>query len=102
MIAVLVEFTIETDKVSEFSDRVQKQAQDSLEREEGCHYFDVCQEETNPAFFFLYELYTDRDAFDLHLKSQHFQTFDATVSPWVREKKVRILDRHIIPTGSHP
>ena len=31
----------------------------------------------------------DRAAFDAHLKSAHFKTFDAKVAPWILEKNVR-------------
>ncbi len=36
----------------------------------------------------LYEVYTDRNAFDTHLESSHFRDFSAAVEDWVNDRKV--------------
>ncbi len=43
----------------------------------------------HPERCFLYEKYDDRAAFDRHLASAHFKSFDATVAPWVVSKDVQ-------------
>ena len=72
---------------------MQTQARTSVEAEEGCVQFDVCTDPDDPTAFFLYELYTDRAAFDAHLASPHFEAFDATVAPWVASKTVHAYER---------
>jgi quinol monooxygenase YgiN len=47
----------------------------------------------DPAAIFLYEVYTHRAAFDAHLATPHFRSFDATVGTWVARKTVRIFER---------
>lgn len=93
MFAVTVEFHIETDKLPVFLDQLQRNAADSLEREPGCTLFDVCTDGTRPGEVFLYEIYTDAAAFDTHLKSSHFKSFDAAVTDMVLSKKVKTFDK---------
>ncbi len=93
MHVVTVIFEIATGREEEFAGRVLRQAADSLEREPGCHVFDVCRDPENPGRFFLYEVYDDREAFDVHLRSAHFASFDTAVRDWVTDKQVRAFDR---------
>ena len=87
MYLVAVTFRIHPDRAAAFLARVQQQATDSLE-EEGCRRFDVWQSPDGPGQIFLYEIYDDRAAFDVHLASAHFKAFDAEVAPWVAGKTV--------------
>ena len=88
MFIVAVNFTVHTEHVKEFHEAVRQQANVSLKVERDCHLFDVCIDRQNPASVFLYEKYTDADAFDAHLASTHFESFDALVAPWVESKTV--------------
>lgn len=87
MYLVAVTFRIRPERADDFLARVQQQATDSL-TESGCQRFDVWQSPTGPATVFLYEIYDDRAAFDVHLDSEHFRAFDAEVSPWITDKTV--------------
>ena len=93
MYVVLVEFTLHPEHASNFVERVRQQAQDSLREESECHVFDVCIDPERDDFVLLYEIYTDRSAFEAHLKSAHFHDFDSAVRDWVSDKQVRIFDR---------
>jgi len=37
---------------------------------------------------FLYEIYDDEEAFQNHLRSDHFAAFSDTTSPWIVDKSV--------------
>lgn len=87
MYLVAVTFQIAADRAADFAARVAQQATDSL-TEEGCQRFDVWQAPSDPAKVFLYEIYDDRAAFDVHLASDHFKAFDAEVGPWIVDKVV--------------
>lgn len=87
MYLVAVTFDIVPDRAVEFTARVGRQARDSL-TEVGCHRFDVWFDPGNPARIFLFEIYSDRAAFDVHLASAHFKAFDAEVSGWLAGKTV--------------
>lgn len=57
--------------------------------EDGCNQFDVCQSPDNEIEIFLYEVYDDAPAFQIHLKSSHFVEFDTQVASMIDEKTVR-------------
>jgi quinol monooxygenase YgiN len=86
MFAVTVNFLVKPAHVAEFTAAMKTQAFNSLNREPGCHQFDVCFDANDPCRIFLYELYTDRAAFDAHLQTEHFLNFDKTVRDWTAEK----------------
>ncbi len=65
----------------------------SLTKEEGCHQFDVCRSTDESSQVFLYEVYASKAAFDLHLTSDHFLTFNQATSHWVLEKTVKTFQR---------
>ena len=88
MFVITVDFEIKIEFVNEFRNRVLQQAKDSLNNEEKCLTFDVCFDEKNTNKVFLYEIYQDKDAFDHHLKSDHYLSFDKDVKNWVKKKIV--------------
>ena len=91
MFVITVDFVIKSEFVNEFRNRVLQQAKDSLNNEAKCFTFDVCFDEKNINKVFLYEIYQDKDAFDYHLKSDHYLNFDKDVKNWVTKKTVNQL-----------
>ena len=89
MYVVTVKFDIKNEHTALFRQAVRQQAHHSLSLEPDCHQFDVCFDPEDDTKIFLYEIYTDPSAFQRHLKSDHFITFDATVTEWVDRKSVR-------------
>ena len=72
MFAVTVNFVIKPEHIENFSKVMKAQAQNSLNREVGCHQFEVCFGPKDRSRVFLYELYTDKAAFEEHLKTDPF------------------------------
>ena len=95
MIAVCVTFAIKPGRMEDFMVAMKKQARDSLEKEVACRHFDICGDGEATDEVFLYELYDDRGAFQVHLESDHFQSFDAKVADMVAGKEVKIFDQVI-------
>ena len=93
MYAVCVTFHIQPDVLEKFLKRMHQQADDSLSNEEGCRRFDVCDDGGQSNVVFLYELYEDRRAFELHKESEHFMAFDAEVSSWPLKKEVSTFEK---------
>jgi quinol monooxygenase YgiN len=93
MFVVTVNFVIKDEHIENFSEAMKAQAQNSLNREVGCHQFDVCFDPKDRSRVFLYELYTDKEAFEEHLKTDHFLNFDATVRDWLISKTAANWDR---------
>lgn len=93
MFVVLVQFIIKPENLDAFIERVEQQANDSLTFEDECHQFDVSISNDDPNLVLLYEVYTDRQAFDVHLDSDHFHDFNAKVTPWVESKILTTYER---------
>ncbi|MDJ0638373.1 MAG: putative quinol monooxygenase [Paracoccaceae bacterium] len=88
MYVVTVRFQVKSGCEERFLTEMQRNAATSLSDEPGCHRFDVAIGEDGPGEVFLYELYTDRAAFDAHLSSAHFKSFDAQAADWVAGKDI--------------
>lgn len=88
MLAITVEFQVKPEHAEAFREAVLAQAENSLTKEAACRRFDVSLDPDDAGRVFLYELYDDQAAFDHHLKTDHFISFDATVKDWLTSKKV--------------
>jgi len=93
MLAVCVDFEIDPESLDTFLTIIKNNASDSLANEVGCHQFDITQDPDNPTKIFLYELYDDAAAFDLHKKASHYLEFNRLVSEMVTAKSVRLLKK---------
>lgn len=93
MYVVVVEFSVPAPRAGAFHERVLQQARDTRRLESGCHQFDVCVDPGRPGLVFLYEVYSDRQAFETHLASSHFAAFDAAVGGWIDSKKITTYER---------
>ena len=91
MIAVCVTFTIKSGMIDAFLVPMLENARASVDKEPGCHRFDVCTGGDDPQMVFLYELYSDHDAFAEHQKTDHFLTFNTVAADMIAEKDVRIF-----------
>jgi len=90
MYVIDVEFVINNEFVSQFRDRIQQQAEDSLTNESECHQFDVCFDLKDKTKCFLYEKYTNEAAFEVHRSTDYFSSFAAEVEPWVASKELKV------------
>ena len=93
MFVVTVTFVIKSENLDDFMAAMIRQAHNSLTREQGCLQFDVLTDGGKPDQVFLYELYTDRAAFDRHLASAHFQVFDKAVADMIASKDIQTWER---------
>ena len=88
VLVVTVRFQIKPGEDERFFGRVSSQANSSLDLEPGCRRFDVSRNVDDPRELLLYEIYDDVEAFEEHLKSEHFRAFDAETRSWVVKKVV--------------
>ena len=88
MYIVTVEFILKPESVQAFMPLMVDNARASR-KESGCRQFDVCVEPAASNVVFLYEAYDDRGAFNVHLETIHYKTFDAAVRDMIAAKVVR-------------
>jgi autoinducer 2-degrading protein len=73
MYTLFVTLDVRPDKHEEFVDAISVNAAASLRDEPGCLAFDVHQDVETPTRFYLYEIYTDEDAFRIaHRGAPHY------------------------------
>jgi autoinducer 2-degrading protein len=90
---VAVEFRLKDGAAGAFMPVIRAQAKNSLEREPGCLHFDVCTDPDDPGRVFLYEIYTDRAAFDAHRGTDHYAGFTEASTPLIADKRVDFWER---------
>lgn len=88
MFVITVTFQCYSEQRDSFAAALKMQAHNSVTKEPDCLVFDVCNDLAAPNRFFLYEVYSDEAAFELHLKSDHFLDFDKKVADMVVSKEV--------------
>ena len=86
--AITVSFELQEGAAEMFRRLVAENARQSVALEPGCIRFDVLYPVTRTHEVFLYEIYADQAAFDIHLASAHFKSFDEATRPLVRKKTV--------------
>jgi quinol monooxygenase YgiN len=85
---ITVDFYLLPGALDPFIALIKENARKSLAEEPGCHRFDVLVQRGVPDHILLYEIYKNRAAFEVHLKSRHFAEFNAASAPYVKEKKM--------------
>ncbi len=93
MFVVTVHFHIHPQFVEAFRVAVIRQAKNSIEREPDCKQFDVLQNPEDPGHFFLYEVYTDAEAFAVHRQTPYFADFFAQIGEMVADKQLATFAR---------
>lgn len=93
MLVVTVNFKAKSDKVEEFREAILYQAKSSRENEAGCRQFDVVQSSEDPTQFFVYEIYDDEAAFEIHKDSPHSARTKEAVADLLDERDLRIWNK---------
>ncbi len=97
---VIVDFRLKPDTHAAFRRLVDANAIASVRSEPGCRRFDVLEPKGESGRIVLYEIYSDRAAFDDHLKTEHFADFDAAAADLVAQRTVSQFD--LVCEGSGP
>ena len=85
---IVVDFRVKPGQMAAFRRLIDANAKASVKDEKGCSRFDVCADRKDPNRILLYEIYDDRAAFDVHLKTRHFLEFNDASAPLVDQKIV--------------
>jgi autoinducer 2-degrading protein len=91
--AIIVEFDLQPGSYDEFMTRLAENAEASVRNEPGCYRFDVLTPRAGDmSRVTLYEIYTDRSAFDEHLRTPHFLSFKAAIGKLVQRQTLIEFD----------
>jgi quinol monooxygenase YgiN len=85
---ITVEFRLKPGARAAFRPFMDENARASVRDEPGCRRFDVLEPAGQPDVIFLYEIYDDRAAFDAHVRSPHFEAFQAQTADLIANKVV--------------
>ena len=85
---IMVDFKLVSGTRPQFRGLIDANARASCEFEPGCRRFDVLEPKNDPDRILLYEVYDSRAAFEEHIKTAHFATFDRASAPLVERKAV--------------
>ncbi|MEM6974618.1 MAG: putative quinol monooxygenase [Pseudomonadota bacterium] len=95
---VTVFFRLQDDAADAFLPLMVAQAAASL-TEPGCRVFDIWRDPARTHEIWLYEVYDDRAAFEAHLATPHFRSFDRKTAEMVAAKRVVTFSERIDPHG---
>jgi quinol monooxygenase YgiN len=85
---IIVDFRLKPGSLDAFRRLIDENAITSVRDEPGCSRFDVLELLGEADRILLYEIYDDRAAFDAHVNSPHFASFNTASAAYVREKTV--------------
>ncbi len=88
MYCIVVRTQLKPGKRSEFLEAMLPNAEASVRDEPGCHVFDVLEAQEEPDTFYLYELYTDKQALQAHKETSHYKASRAVVNDLVEAQSV--------------
>jgi quinol monooxygenase YgiN len=98
---IIVDFRLKPGTAARFHDLIAENARASVREEPGCRRFDVLATQDDPDRVVLYEIYDDEAAFEAHLKTRHFATFDSASTPLVVSRTIERY-RLAVEGSAHP
>ena len=93
MYVLAIDFTVHRQCVDAFLPLMLENARLSRQTEPGCGQFDVCRDPARPESVFLYEVYDNHAAFEAHLQTAHFKSFNEATHAMIAAKKVCAYER---------
>lgn len=96
MYVVCVTVHVAPEHVESFIQATLENARESR-KEPGNVRFDVLQAEADPAQFFLYEVYREKEDFGRHQQTPHYLRWKETVAPWMAVPRRGIRHLSLFP-----
>ena len=99
MLIVQVQVHVKKDTIDEFIEATVKNATESI-NEPGIARFDIIQQEDDPEWFTLVEVYKDKNAPVKHKETGHYGQWRKIVEPMMAEPRKSIKYINIFPDDS--
>jgi len=97
MYAVCVTVHVTPEHIQSFIQATLENARQSR-LEPGNVRFDVLQAESDPARFFLYEVYREKEDFTCHQQMPHYLRWKETVAPWMAVPRQGVRHLSLFPS----
>jgi autoinducer 2-degrading protein len=97
MYVVCVTVHVTSEHVQPFIQATLENARQSRLSEPGNVRFDVLQAESDPARFFLYEVYREKDDFARHQQTPHYLKWKESVAPWMAAPRQGVRHVSLVP-----
>jgi autoinducer 2-degrading protein len=101
MYVVCVTVTVIPEHIQPFIQATLENARQTRQGEPGNLRFDVLQAEANPAQFFLYEAYREKDDFARHQQTAHYLKWKETVAPWMAKPRQGVRHLSLFPADAN-
>ena len=90
MYALSVMITVKPEHALEFQEAALRHAANTKTNETGCLGFEVFVAESDPARFYLHELYSSKQAVEeVHAKAPYLATFRETTKGWILSQDIQ-------------
>ena len=94
---LMVSFQVKPEHLGRFNQMIEVNARASVREEPGCLQFDVLHASDDPCKVTLYEVYESEEAFKLHTRMAHTQTFLGAAKEMVSGQTMSRLTRLVGP-----
>jgi quinol monooxygenase YgiN len=84
----IAELDVDATQLERFKAAVQEVGAASVRLEPGCLVLYAVAEKDNPSHVKVFEMYRDPDAYQSHLKSEHFKKFRADTVPIIKSRRL--------------
>ena len=98
MYAVCVTVHVKPEHAKDFIEATKENSRQSRLTEPGNVRFDVLQSEADPAQFFLYEVYREKDDFARHQQTPHYLIWKERVAPWMSVPRQGVRHLSVFPS----
>jgi quinol monooxygenase YgiN len=84
----IAELEIDPAQIDNFKAAIKESVETSVRVEPGVLVLYAVSEKDNPARFRVFEIYTDAEAYKMHLETPHFRKFRVTTETMVKSRKL--------------
>lgn len=91
----IASITVDTVKLDSYLQALKAQMKAALKNEKGVLGYMALQDKNNPGQITIFETYASKEAYQLHIQTEHFKTYKRTVEDMVLE--LELTD--VIPIG---
>ncbi len=97
MYVVCVTIHVSPERIQDFIEATLENARQSRLTEAGNIRFDVLRAEADPARFFLYEVYREKEDFGLHQQTPHYLRWKEAVASWMAVPRQGVRHLSLFP-----